>query len=196
MTKKELQLIKAHLDVKHSKRELQCAYFGDNGIYATDGLTALYFNIPLLGGDFYLHGQLLQGFIASMSKNDVAEILSGQTLMCDDICLDCDSFTSDGEFKDKYKRLFFNYEYDVTFKLDSLSNIVFELHSRECFINPDRFNGLLKYVECGRYVISYSKQTKKLSRVQIVGLYNTKEETDLIKFTFTTVGNVFTSSAS
>ena len=70
MTKNDLNLIAAFVDVNNPKAELNFAYLGKDGIYATDTRKMIFFPVPMLDSDLFLDKRLLKGFASTVKKDE------------------------------------------------------------------------------------------------------------------------------
>jgi hypothetical protein len=195
MTKNDLNLIASFIDNKNTKKELEFASIADDGIYATDTKKAIHFNAPMLGLDLYLHKKLLKGFISYMEKDDEASIDGNGFLRCGNTKMHCD--TADySDFKYPNLKNILNEKFEYKMNLEDIDDIHFELSQRDCFVDDIHLNPIISYSDCKRYIIFFNKQkidtnTTHTGMAKIVGLYDTEDEVDLVKFTAVVIGREF-----
>ena len=200
MTKSDLKLIGAFIDTKNPKEDLNYAHLKDDGIYATDTRKVIHFNIPMLGLDCLLHKKLLAGFANIVGKEDEVSIDGmGYLRINRGVKINCDTFP-DIDFKkvDVSRTLDHNFEYKIS--LEEIDDLHFELTQKDCFIDDIHLNPIIEYGYCKRYEIFYNKQKVDEEKtntglVKIIGLYDTEDEYNLVKFTAVIMGREFKTKA-
>jgi len=203
MKKNDLKLIGAFIDTKNpriSNIDLNYAHLKDDGIYATDTRKAIHFNIPMLGLDLLLHKKILAGFTSLVSKDDDVSIDGYGFIKCGLTAkMNCDTFPDFDLKKTDIKRIF-DMEFDYKFSLTDIDDIHFELTQKDCFIDDIHLNPIIEYADCTRYEIFFNKQTitdqkTNTGAVKVVGLIDTEDEKDLVKFVAIIIGREFKTKA-
>lgn len=196
MKKNDLKLIGSCIASGNPKVELNYALVSSDGIYATDSRKAIHFNVPMLGcEDMLVHKKVLHGFVSTLDKDDEATIDGFGFLRNGLIKMSCDTFEHDDpKFPDMERILSEKLEYG--FEINDISDLHFELTQRECYIDEYLLNPFIELTNCNKYVVSFNKQKvdgnlTDTGRVKIIGLYDTEEETDLVKFTAMIMGREF-----
>jgi hypothetical protein len=196
MTKNDLKLIGSCIDSSNPKVELNYALVADGGIYATDTRKAIHFNVPMLEcEDLLVHKKVLHGFSTLIGKDDQATIDGYGFLRTGLVKMSCDTFDYDEpKFPNLPKILSEKLEYG--FEIKDISDLHFELTQRECYVDEHLLNPFIELTDCSKYVVSFNKQKvdgdcTNTGRVKIIGLYNTEEETELVKFTAMIMGREF-----
>lgn len=200
MTKNDLKLICACIDKNNPKPELNYALVTRDGFYATDTRKAIHFNVPMLEcNEILIHKNILNGFASLVTKDDEVAIDGFGYLHCGITKMSCDTFdNNDLKFTNVKKIL--DQKLDYWFKLKSIDDLHFELTQKECYVDDFRINPFIELSNCNSYLISFNKQkiedgVTNTGMVKIVGLYNTDDETDLIKFTAIIMGREFKTQA-
>lgn len=200
MTKSDLKLISSFVDNKNLLENLNYAHLLDDGIYATDTRKAIHFSIPMLGLKLFLHKKILGGFISAMGKDDEATIDGhGYLRLGSGLKMSCDTFP-DGALTITDIGNIFDIEFEYKMSLKEIDDIHFELTQRDCFIEDIHLNGIVEYGCCDRYEIFFNKQKvdqdkTNTGKVKVIGLYDTEEERDLVKFTAVIMGREFKTQA-
>jgi hypothetical protein len=196
MTKSDLNLIEKFIDTKNPKRELNYAYLGEDGIYATDTRIAIHFHASWLGLNMLLHKKLLKGFISALSSDSIVSIDGNGFMRANDgFKISCDTW--DGEkfnFPDMKKM--FNVEFKYKMTLEDISDLHFELSQRNCFVDDARLYPVIEFGDCKYYEVFFNEQVIKDNHtntglVKIVGIFNDDEEVDKVKFTALIMGREF-----
>lgn len=202
MNKPDLKLIGGFIDTKNPKEDLSYAHLKDDGIYATDTRKAIHFNIPMLNLNLYLHKKLLAGFASAVGKDDIVSIDSfGQIRVDNGIRMSCDTFPDNRTQEKTIIKNIFDTQFQYHISLDNIDDIHFELTQKECFIDDIHLNPIIEHSNCTRYEIFYNKQTVEADKTntgmaKIVGLYDTEDEKDLVKFTAIVMGREFKTQAN
>lgn len=200
MTKNDLKLIGSFIDTKNLKEDLNYAHLLDDGIYATDTRKAIHFNIPMLNLNLFIHKKLLAGFASAMKTDDNVTI-DGEGFMRIDrsIKMSCNTFPDIDHTQTNIKRIL-EQQFQYRISLEKIDDIHFELTQKECFIDDIHLNPIIEYSNCNKYEIFYNKQkvvdgTTNTGLVKIIGLYNTEDEINLVKFTAIIMGREFKTQA-
>jgi len=206
MNKQDLKLIGAFIDNKNIKEDLNYAHLKEDGIYATNTKRAIHFNIPMLNLDMCVHKKLLAGFANIADKDDEIAIdgfgfirLGAKTKM------NCDNFPDIDYKKVDFKNVF-KTKFDYRISLDEIDDLHFELTQKNCFIDDIHINPIIEYSSCARYEIFFNKQTVIRDKVtneektntgiaKIIGLVDTEDEKDVVKFTAIVMGREFKTKA-
>lgn len=200
MTKNDLKLIGSFIDTRNPKIDLNYAHLLDDGIYATDTRKVIHFNIPMLDLDMLLHKKILAGFTSLMATDDNVTIDSnGYMRLHNSTKMNCNTFP-DGDYKRTQIKNLFNQTFDYKITLDEIDDIHFELTQKNCFIDDIHLNAIIEYSNCNNYEIFYNKQKiedgkTNTGMVKIIGLYNTEDEHNLVKFTAIIMGREFKTQA-
>jgi hypothetical protein len=200
MTKNDLKLIGAFIDTKNLKEDLNYAHLLEDGIYATDTRKAIHFNIPMLNLNCFLHKKLLAGFISAVKPDDNITI-DGQGFLRANksFKMNCNTFP-DQENKQTNIKGILNSQFEYKISLDNIDDIQFELTQKNCFIDDIHLIPIIEYSNCNRYEIFYNKQKiedgkTNTGMVKIIGLYDTEDEANLVKFTAVVMGREFQTQA-
>lgn len=200
MTKSDLKLIAAFADTKNPKEDLNYAHLKDDGIYATDTRKAIHFSVPMLGLNAMLHKKLLLGFANIVGKDDAVSIDGMGFIRVDrGVKMQCDTFPDIDCDQTEISTLF-NREFKYKISLEDIDDLHFELTQKECFIDNIHLNALIEHGNCNRYEVFYNKQTiddkiTNTGMAKIIGLYDTEDEHNLVKFTAIIMGREFKTQA-
>lgn len=196
MNKNDLKLIHSFVDQKNPKYELNYAWFGDDGVYATDTRKAICFHAPMLGLDMLLHKKILGGFIAGIGKDSKCSVDGLGYIKSDDgFKMSCDTYDKpDPSFPRMTNSFDTQFEFKMT--LTDIDDIHFELTQRECFVDDVHLLPIIEYSSCHTYEVFFNKQkvdkdTTNTGIVKIVGIFNEDGEADKIKFTAIVMGREF-----
>ena len=204
MTKNDLNLIGAFIDSKNPKAELNYAYLGNDGIYATDIRKVIKFNIPMLSLDLMLEKRVLKGFVSVLGKDDEASIDGFGYLRTPGIKMNCNTWNYDSEVKLPDYAKILEQNFVRHFVLETIDDLQFELSQRNCFIDDDKLYPIIQFAECTKFHIFYEEQKeietetgfeKSSGIVKIVGKYSTEDEVDIVKFVAVVMGRTFESQA-
>lgn len=199
MTKNDLKLIGAFIDTKNLKEDLNYAHLLDDGIYATDTRKAIHYNIPMLNLDICVHKKILAGFANILGKDNTASINGyGYLIMDSGIKMKCDNLP-DMEYEKADMKRILKGQYEYKIELKEIDDIHFELTQKECFVDDIHLNPIIEHANCNRYTIFFNKQktiddTVNTGKVKIIGLCDTEDEKDLVKFTAIISGREFKST--
>lgn len=202
MNKSDLKLISAFIDNKNLKEDLNYAHLKEDGIYATDTRKAIHFNIPMLNQNIYLYKKLLVGFASAVGKDDIVSIDGyGQMRVENGFRMNCDSFPDNRTQEKTNIKNIFDTEFKYHISLDDIDDMHFELTQKECFVDDVHLNPIIEHSNCTRYEIFYNKQIIESDKTntgmaKIVGLIDTKDERDLVKFTAIVMGREFKTQAN
>jgi hypothetical protein len=200
MTKNDLKLISSFIDTKNQRIDLNYAHLLDDGIYAFDTRKAIHFNIPMLDLDILLHKKILAGFTSIMATDDNVTIDSnGYIRIHKKLKMDCNT-PIDMPYERTQIKNIFNQAFDYKITLEEIDDIHFELTQKNCFIDDIHLNAIIEYSNCNNYEIFYNKQKiedgkTNTGMVKIIGLYNTEDEYNLVKFTAIIMGREFKTQA-
>lgn len=200
MTKNDLKLIDAFINAKNPKEDLNYAHLLDDGIYATDTRKAIHFCIPMLNLNNFLHKKILAGFTNMLAKDDNATIDYQGILRNDNgVKLNTDTFP-DREIKITPIKNIFDNTFEYKMSLEKIDDIHFELTQKECFIDDVHLNPIIQYSECKRYEILFNKQKVEdnitnTGMVKIIGITDTEDEIDIVKFKAIVMGREFKTQA-
>lgn len=204
MNKNDLNLISAFIDAKNPKVELNYAYLGEDGIYASDTRKVIKFNIPMLSLDLMLDKKILKGFISVLSKDSQASIDGFGFLRTHGLKMSCDTWGFSGEKQNPDYTRILDTNYEKHFVLESIEDLQFELAQRNCFIDDVHLNPIIQFAECLKFNIFYKEQISETrvngnytnsSEVKIVGRCSTEDEVNIVKFTAVVMGRTFESKA-
>lgn len=200
MTKNDLKLIGAFIDTKNLKEDLNYAHLLEDGIYATDTRKAIHFNIPMLNLNCFLHKKLLAGFISAVKPDDNITI-DGQGFIRvgRSFKMNCNTFPDIDNQPTSIKKIL-NPQFEYKISLDNIDDIQFELTQKNCFIDDMHLIPIIEYSNCNRYEIFYNKQKiedgkTNTGMVKIIGIYDTEDEANLVKFTAVVMGREFKTQA-
>ena len=204
MTKNDLNLIAAFVDVNNPKVELNFAYLGKDGIYATDTRKMIFFPIPMLDSDLFLHKKLLKGFASTVSKDEDISIDGLGYIRSMSCKMSCDTWNYSTQPKNIDYDKILNIELSHKFTLESINDLQFELSQRNCFIDSVHLDPIIENSECSKYHIQYEQQKEitdengtstKSGMLKITGLYSTEDEKDLVRFAAIVHGRTFKTEA-
>lgn len=200
MTKNDLKLIGAFIDTKNPKEDLNYAHLLEDGIYATDTRKAIHFNIPMLNLKLFLHKKLLAGFTSAVKPDDNITI-DGQGFIRVDrsFKMNCNTFPDIDNQPTSIKKIL-DQQFEYKISLEEIDDIHFELTQKNCFIDDIHLNAIIEYSNCNRYEVFYNKQKiedgkTNTGMVKIIGIYNTEDEVNLVKFTSIIMGREFKTQA-
>ena len=194
--KKDLVLLSEFVDSGNPKIELSYILVKDECLFATDTRRAIKFHLPQLKTENLLcHKKLLKGFIATMGKEDVAEVVE-----MDEICLksnDAVMNLSTSTFEHKYpdSERIIEQKLPYHFVLANLNDINFELTKKSCYIDSYLLLPLVKHGENYKFDVFYKPQGEKdTGLVKIVASRSVDEE-EVVLYTAVIMGREFKSSA-
>ena len=197
LRKKDLKCLHSFIASGNPKVELDFAYVGNGGIFATDTRKAIKLHDSELDGvDALVHGKLLKGFFSAMCKDDIATIepTDNVSIECGLMKMALDTATFDFRYIDSNKLL--NTQFDYHFKLDSLHDILFELTQKNCFIESSYLNPLIENSEdISIYDIFYTPQDDKSSGIVKIVSTKTNDEESKVFYTALIMGREFKSKA-
>ena len=187
LTKKDLTLLCAVAASNHSlKVELNYICFGKDGVIATNSRSLVVFKTPLKCCDLLMHHKILKGFVSTLAKNELVSVKDDEDwcfLNSSSNELSVNNADFDYKYPSMYKMIDSLGVFTDSFRLDSLNDLIFELATRGCFIQPFELNPLIKNADCDFYLINYKEADAKnnlLSAAMISGTRvdeETKEET-------------------
>lgn len=202
MTKNDLKLIGSFIDNNGAKEDLNYAHLKEDGIYATNTRKAIHFSIPMLNLNMYLHKKILAGFEKIVAKEDRVTIDGYGNIRIDNFTkMSCDTFPDGRNDNNTNIKNIFNTEFKYQINLKDIDDIHFELTQKECYIDDVHLNSIIEYGGCNRYIIFYNKQTitdgtTNTGMAKIVGLIDTEEEADIVKFSAIVMGREFKTQAN
>lgn len=204
MTKNDLNLIGAFIDAKSPKAELNFAYLGDHGIFATDTRKVIFYSIPMLGLNLMLDKKILKGFVSVLGKDDEASIDGYGFIRTPGVKMSCDNWNYDVDVKLPDYEKMINKNLQNHFVLETIDDLQFELAQRNCFIDDVHLNPIIQFAECSKFDIFFEEQKEVIEDeqkrtnygiVKIIGKYSTQDESDIVKFIAIVMGRTFESKA-
>jgi len=193
LNKKDIKLICAFIGTNYPKVELNYALVSRGGIFATDTRKAIMFHaVDLDAHDMLVHKKLLKGFESTLGKNDIATV-STSDIKCNDIRLHLD--TADWSFNYPDHEKILDQELENHFVLSSLSDILFELTSKHCFIDSFHLAPLIDHGDADKYDVFYTPQTEKNSGLVKVVASRFVDEEEVVLYTSVVIGREFKSQA-
>jgi len=199
LNKKDLKCLGEFIPSKYPKKELNYACVGRGGIFATDGAKAIMFHDKDMSfDDILVHKKLLKGFESLLGKDDLVKFVDvgGESFFSfDNTCLRLDTAGFEYVYPNS-DDILNKVSIGGHFKLSSLSDILFELTSRFCFIDSAHLKPLLAHSGGDWYDVFYSPMGKdEVSMVNIVATVIRGEE-EVVLYTALIMGADFKSKAT